>query len=587
LEAAYSGTCRMASFETLSESDAKGNRWALVLLLLAGVFLIVGWRWFWFLTDDAYISFRYVSNSILGHGYVWNPPPFRPVEGYTNFLWVVLLDFVWRALGIAPPQSANYLSLSFSLFSLVLVSWMVLRIRWNENLRRYRLLFLGLVLVAITTNRTFLTWTSSGLETAMFDFFLVLWVCCCLFVPSSSIRWVFSVTSAAACMSLTRPDGLLFLAATVVLLSLSYLRKQRSRDRFQRLAAAFPLLAVPAHLAWRRMTYGEWLPNTFYAKFTGVWPESGIRYALSFVLEYAVWVWLALAVYVLLVKVKASLGGHGAGEDGNQIVNANATSTPQSPPHRTILVAVCVALVLHAFYYTFVIGGDHFEYRVYSHLVLLVVPSFLWLCNAAGLKAKVSISLFAAFMLLSYPIPWTHWALSHNLNTREQTHKLRVSVSEAWPLCLSWYARPFDKLQFWLIDHYVCVRHQEHKVNCEFIKSLFPSRDEGLLLPSDHYPVFAFPAVGVVSWVLPKINIIDQHGINDYVIARTPPTRSRIRMMAHEKQAPEGYVECFSPNVQLFDHKKIVISTRQKELKAEDIESCERTWAERVRRMND
>jgi hypothetical protein len=33
------------------------------------------------------------------------------------------------------------------------------------------------------------------------------------------------------------------------------------------------------------------------------------------------------------------------------------------------------------------------------------------------------------------------------------------------------------------------------------------------------------------------------------------------------------------------EHKKIVISPRQKELKAEDIEACERTWAKRVRRM--
>ena len=48
------------------------------------VLLYLGWKLFWFLTDDAYIAFRYVSNAHLGHGYVWNPPPFRPVEGYTS-----------------------------------------------------------------------------------------------------------------------------------------------------------------------------------------------------------------------------------------------------------------------------------------------------------------------------------------------------------------------------------------------------------------------------------------------------------------------------------------------------------------------
>ncbi|UCG61884.1 MAG: hypothetical protein JSV52_00925, partial [Candidatus Zixiibacteriota bacterium] len=67
----------------------------ILLLLLAGIGLYIGWRKFWFLTDDAFIAFRYVSNSILGHGYTWNAPPFRPVEGYTSFLWVILLESVW------------------------------------------------------------------------------------------------------------------------------------------------------------------------------------------------------------------------------------------------------------------------------------------------------------------------------------------------------------------------------------------------------------------------------------------------------------------------------------------------------------
>jgi len=51
-------------------------RWA-VLVLLA-VLAYAGWREFWFLTDDAYITFRYISNHVRGWGYTWNPPPFLP-----------------------------------------------------------------------------------------------------------------------------------------------------------------------------------------------------------------------------------------------------------------------------------------------------------------------------------------------------------------------------------------------------------------------------------------------------------------------------------------------------------------------------
>src|SRR5207249_3174984 len=40
-----------------------------------------------FVTDDAFITFRYAHNLLNGHGMVFNPG--ERVEGYTNFLWVL------------------------------------------------------------------------------------------------------------------------------------------------------------------------------------------------------------------------------------------------------------------------------------------------------------------------------------------------------------------------------------------------------------------------------------------------------------------------------------------------------------------
>ena len=163
---------------------------------------------FWFQCDDAYIAFRYVSNSLQGWGYTWNPPPFRPVEGYTSFLWVVLLDGVWRALGVEPPVAANWLSLGFSALSLALVVAMVLRLRLSPGLAPYRTLLLALVLLGVLTNRTFLAWTSSGLETALFGCLLLAWVYAALFLGAGAgaSTWL-SLT--AGLLALTRPDGLL------------------------------------------------------------------------------------------------------------------------------------------------------------------------------------------------------------------------------------------------------------------------------------------------------------------------------------------------------------------------------------------
>ena len=54
----------------------------------------------WFITDDAFISFRYVRNLLDGHGLVFNPGEY--VEGYTNFLWVLELAAIWRLFGLRP-----------------------------------------------------------------------------------------------------------------------------------------------------------------------------------------------------------------------------------------------------------------------------------------------------------------------------------------------------------------------------------------------------------------------------------------------------------------------------------------------------
>src|SRR5262249_57546373 len=62
-----------------------------------------------FQCDDAFISFRYARNLGAGLGLVFNPGLER-VEGYTNFLWVVLLAALQR-VGLRPEWSADVLSL--------------------------------------------------------------------------------------------------------------------------------------------------------------------------------------------------------------------------------------------------------------------------------------------------------------------------------------------------------------------------------------------------------------------------------------------------------------------------------------------
>jgi arabinofuranosyltransferase len=500
-----------------------------------------------------------VSNSQLGLGYTWNPPPFRAVEGYTSFLWLVLLDGVWRGLGVEPPVAANWLSLGFSAASLALIVAMVLRLRLSPGLAPYRTLWLGLVLLGVLTNRTFLAWTSSGLETALFGCLLLAWVYAALFAAGGrgALAWL-SVT--ASLLALTRPDGLLFVGATAGILGVRLVTARTLSLRA--LAPALPLLMPVVHVLWRRAKYGYWLPNTYYAKHVAAWPESGARYFAAFLLEYAYWIALALALVagVRLLRNPAFVAR----------LRAWDVST---------LTALLVggALGVHFVYYTFLVGGDHFEFRVYQHWVPLLLVGFAALGERAGLSARATLAALVAMIVLGWPLPWLHWWHTRQLVTRPETFKLHYEVAPLLPLPVRWYGAAWDGLEGWLVQHLVGIRHQEHKIFGEYQRSRFPTRASGSQIAGAGFPVMAYHTIGVPGWVLPHVAIIDYFGLNDAVIAHAKSkfTRSEDRQMAHDRGPPTGYVECFRPNISVHTNGKLGFRVRAHDLTDPEIRRCE------------
>jgi len=502
---------------------------------------------------------------MLGYGYVWNAPPFRPVQGYTSFLWVVILEMVWRLLGVPPPESANVLSLLFAGGTLALTSAMVLRQASGPAFQHRRAALLAIVLLGVLTNRTFLAWTSSGLETAMFDFLLILWVYLSIFVPPAGGGWLFSLSMATAFLCRARPDGIVFAAATVPLAGLFIARRSREGGGIGRaLLGTIPLLLIPAHLLWQRVTYGSWTPNTYAAKVVGAWPQSGIRYFLSFVMEYFLWPWLAVMTVATWRCIRELIrSGHAGSWPGSAWIRNRA--------HRMIVVG---ALVVQFLYYTLIVGGDHFEYRVYNHLIPMMFVSFIWGMDRLGLPARRAIPALGLSVLLSWPIPWVHFALTSVPATRAQTIRLIQPVAPSFPWVLRWYPAGFDILQTWLIRHSVCRRHQEHKIFYEAQVAKYPPREESRALPEKSYPIFTNRAVGLPGWVFPHMAIIDRYGLNDLVIARTPVSPMRFRKMAHDREAPAGYLECFQPNIAISE-RRVYVVRRKKPLTADDIRACE------------
>ena len=145
-------------------NEAGGRNWtrglrasasAVAGLVIAALYAHHVARWN-FLGDDAFISFRYARHLFAGHGLTWNPG--ERVEGYTNFLWVVLLAG-GLGLGIDPETLSRALGIASGAAVLVLAGWFAKR-RFGAPTM---LAFLPPALLA--SNRSFAAWSTGGLET--------------------------------------------------------------------------------------------------------------------------------------------------------------------------------------------------------------------------------------------------------------------------------------------------------------------------------------------------------------------------------------------------------------------------------------
>jgi len=223
--------------------------------------------------DDIFISFRYARNLVDGHGLVFNPS--ERVEGYTNFLWTVLVA-AGMAVGIEPVSLVRGGSVLAGAGCAVLA--------WTMAERRYAIV----AAVLIATNTAFAMEATQGLETCFFS------ALCGLAImlrsreledrdpfPSSGL-----VAGAAV---LTRPEGVLLF---VLMEGLPLLADRGALRGRWRAWAGFAALLLP-HLAFRISFYGELVPNTFHTKVIGVehWDPS---YLLAFCKAHPAWVLLAV-----------------------------------------------------------------------------------------------------------------------------------------------------------------------------------------------------------------------------------------------------------------------------------------------------
>jgi hypothetical protein len=226
-------------------------------LFLAHAALLRDW-----LIDDAGISIAYARNVAAGHGLVAQPGA-TPVEGFSNPLWTLLLALTFRLglFGLGWTPKALSLLLVAATFAIV-----------TDDLRRPRSSpFWPAVLAAslLATSTSIVIWTTSGLENA-----LLLWLAAlsCVLVARAAdgepgVDGAAGLT--AGLLALTRPDAALYAGVFPLALLLTWDRTGPGLARWARRVSAYTAVFVPvvgSYLVFRRLYFGEWLPNTYYAK---------------------------------------------------------------------------------------------------------------------------------------------------------------------------------------------------------------------------------------------------------------------------------------------------------------------------------
>jgi len=291
-------------------------------LILGGILVGLAALWhairFDFICDDAYISFHYAQNLSRHGALVWNLG--ERVEGYTNFLWTVLLAGADR-IGIAIPQASLILGRLFGVAGVFVLLWVSIILRkesasqgkmvtgqagthfqakprhdWHRATRE-PLTWLAPALTASTAG--YACWSSGGLETQMFTFLATAAMGIYLYEAKRNRHTILS-SLVMALAAMTRPEGVLLFAIMAMHrltwdlpAALSSMRRHRiawsTLGRRVLWGAGF-IAPYGLYFLWRYHYYGFLFPNTYYVKASSPnWSQTrsfGWAYLATFARDY-------------------------------------------------------------------------------------------------------------------------------------------------------------------------------------------------------------------------------------------------------------------------------------------------------------
>jgi hypothetical protein len=249
--------------------------------------------------DDAYIFFRYSENIANGFGFVWNIGEI-PVEGYTSFLYLILL------------VASNMVTIDLELFAILLgiissaltlfFVYLIYDHLYAKNLNNPSANLITVIILAISPS--YIYWSGAGMETAFYSMFLMLTIYFFLRLSNSPREAIIKGVLFGLLCIIRFEAVMFFIAALVYLMKDHFTFIKIQINKAEVIFSAAFVLIFGTYFIWRWSFFGYFFPNTYYAKTGGGLQQiaGGFLYIINALRLFYGFGWIPIFIIVFYIK---------------------------------------------------------------------------------------------------------------------------------------------------------------------------------------------------------------------------------------------------------------------------------------------
>lgn len=438
------------------------------------------------------------------------------VEGYTHFLWLMLLSAA-RAVGFDSVDASMWLGIAAYAGIIILL----LLISFREHRKTPKAIWLPLAAALFALNYDNAEWASGGLETSLYTLLILGAFYIWFYSKFNEQRRLLLAGFVLALVSLTRPDGILFTLTAAGLL----LVRERRRGESLLSAAKFiwklllPSVAIGVpYLIWKYFYYGDLLPMPYYAK-----SADGNYFAQGFF-----YIWLYFRVHfvtavALIAAVTLFFVYRNAGSE-EPVEQEHSAGSP--------FIAALTTIVVYLLLFVARVGGDFMFARFMIPVVPLVYfaieQAMEWLpLKIPNYRIGIAVLLVASMFAENW---YRHEVLFHHNKGTWDTGNWELTgpgstrgiADERW----TYY---FD--QFFLVDSLPRPSMDVYSEVGKYLEPFFVDLPCTVAIPG---------GANMKAYYANFTTCINEYGLTDSSIAHAPiENRARI---GHEKKATDAYL---------------------------------------------